>query len=177
MLKAFLEIGEIVTTHGVLGEVKVYPWCDEPDFLCQLSRLYLAEGSQPKKVETVRVHKKMCLIKFEGIEDMESARSLVGTTLWAARADMPLEEGRYFVQDILGCEVRDADTNQVYGVIVNITHPAANDVYTIRNQKQEEFLFPAVDEFLEALCPEEGYVLVRPIPGMFNDQGSAIHEN
>ncbi len=172
MLKPFLEIGEIVTTHGVMGEVKIYPWCDGPEFLCELSCLYLANGSQPQKVESARVHKNMCLVQFEGVSDMDSARKLVGKTVWAARADMQLEEGRYFVQDILGCEVRNADTQEVYGKVIKIDHPAANDVYTIRNQQGEEFLFPAVKEFLVELCPEQEYVLVRPIPGMFEEQRS-----
>ncbi len=172
MLKAFLEIGEIVTTHGIMGEVKIYPWCDEPEFLCALPRLYLAEGANPCKIESARPHKNMCLVQFEGVSDMDAARKLVGKTVWAARVDMPLEEGRYFVQDILGCEVRDADTGVVYGKVTNISHPAANDVYTIRNDAGQEFLFPAVAEFLDTLCPEEEYILVRPIEGMFGEQRS-----
>lgn len=172
MLKPFLEIGEIVTTHGVMGEVKIYPWCDDPEVLCELDCLYMAQGSKPRKVKSARVHKNMCLVQFEGVENMDDARKLVGTVVWAARADLELEEGRYFVQDILGCQVRDADTQQVYGTIVNIAYPAANDVYTIRNDAGEEFLFPAVEEFLVELNPEEEFVLVRPIPGMFSDQRS-----
>ncbi len=170
MLKPFLEIGEIVTTHGVMGEVKIYPWCDEPEVLCELPRLYLADGAQPREVRQARVHKNMCLVLLEGVNDMDAARRLVGRTVWAARADLQLEPGRYFVQDILGCQVRNAATGQVYGKVVKVDHPAANDVYTIENQEGKQFLFPAVGEFLDTLCPEEQYILVRPIPGMFDEQ-------
>ncbi len=170
MLKPFLEIGEIVTTHGVMGEVKIYPWCDEPEVLCELPRLYLADGAQPRDILQARVHKNMCLVLLEGVEGMDAARRLVGRTVWAARADLQLEPGRYFVQDILGCEVRNADTGRVYGRVVKVDHPAANDVYTIEDAQGKQFLFPAVAEFLDILCPEEQYILVRPIPGMFEEQ-------
>ena len=170
MLKPFLEIGEIVTTHGVMGEVKIYPWCDEPEVLCELPRLYLADGAQPREILQARVHKNMCLVLLEGVEGMDAARRLVGRTVWAARADLQLEPGRYFVQDILGCEVRNADTGRVYGRVVKVDHPAANDVYTIKDAQGKQFLFPAVAEFLDTLCPEEQYILVRPIPGMFEEQ-------
>lgn len=170
MLKPFLEIGEIVTTHGAMGEVKIYPWCDEPEVLCELPRLYLADGAQPRDILQARVHKNMCLVLLEGVEGMDAARRLVGRTVWAARADLQLEPGRYFVQDILGCEVRNADTGRVYGRVVKVDHPAANDVYTIEDAQGKQFLFPAVAEFLDILCPEEQYILVRPIPGMFEEQ-------
>ena len=170
MLKPFLEIGEIVTTHGVMGEVKIYPWCDEPEVLCELPRLYLADGAQPRKILQARVHKNMCLVLLEGVEGMDAARRLVGRTVWAARADLQLEPGRYFVQDILGCEVRNADTGRVYGRVVKVDHPAANDVYTIEDAQGKQFLFPAVAEFLDTLCPEGQYILVRPIHGMFEEQ-------
>ena len=76
--------------------------------------------------------------------------------------------GRYFVQDIIGCEVRDAATGAVYGTVRDITHPAASDVYAIQTPQGGTVLFPAVAEFLGELCPQEGYVTVRPIPGMFD---------
>ncbi len=82
MLKPFLEIGEIVTTHGVMGEVKIYPWCDEPEVLCELPRLYLADGAQPRDILQARVHKEnMCLLLLEGVERMDAARRLVGRTV------------------------------------------------------------------------------------------------
>ena len=82
-----------------------------------------------------------------------------------------MPEGRYFVQDIVGCTVKDADTGVEYGVITAVEHPAAIDVYTVENSGGETFLFPAVPEFLGTLSPEQGVVTVRPIPGMFTNDG------
>ncbi len=170
MLKQYLEIGQIVTTHGVMGEVKIYPWCDSPEVLCALPRLYLSEGGRAVRVESARVHKNMCLVQLEGVQGMDAGRALVGKTVWAARADLNLEPGRWFVQDILGCTVQDADTGEVYGRGTHVSHPGANDVYTVKNDAGEEFLFPAVPAFLHKLDPEAGLVLVRPIPGIFTPQ-------
>ena len=92
----------------------------------------------------------------------------IGKTAYFARTDARLPAGRYFVQDIIGCEVRDAATGAVYGTVRDITHPAASDVYAIQTPQGGTVLFPAVAEFLGELCPQEGYVTVRPIPGMFD---------
>ena len=110
MKKKFLEIGKIVTTHGVVGEVKVYPWCDTPDFLTGFSTLYFHKGKDPVLVQQARVHKNMVLLKLQGTDTLEAAQALRNQILYADRADMPLEEGEYFIQDLIGLTVVDADT-------------------------------------------------------------------
>ena len=92
-------------------------------------------------------------------------------------ADVQLPEGRFFVQDIIGCKVLDADTKQEYGTVTDVTHPAASDVYEVRNEQGEIFLFPAVKEFLGELKPEEGFITVRPIAGMFTSGGGNDDED
>lgn len=167
-MKQYLEAGEFVTTHGVVGELKLYPWADGPEFVAGLPRLFFSpDGAGETAVAAVRIHKGMCLVKLEGVDSLEAARAYVGKVAYFSRADAPLPEGRYFVQDILGCRVVDADTGRVYGTVAAISHPAASDVYTVRDAAGGESLFPAVAEFLDRLCPEEGAVYVRPIPGMF----------
>lgn len=172
MLKPYLELGQIVTTHGVTGEVKLYPWCDGPDFVAALPRVFFGpHGEQEMKLLSVRAQKDMCILRLEGVNTMEAARALMRKTLWCARADAPLPAGRCFVQDILGCTVRDADTDAVYGTVTDVTHPGASDIYTVKNEAGQEFLFPAVPAFLVSVSPAEGTVLVRPIPGMFTQEG------
>ena len=169
VMKAYLEAGQFVTTHGVLGELKLYPWADGPEFIACLPRLYISpQGGAPLELERVRAHKGMCIVKLRGVDGMDAARAYIGKTAYFARADAKLPPGRYFVQDIIGCEVRDAATGAVYGTVRDITHPAASDVYAIQTPQGGTVLFPAVAEFLGELCPQEGYVTVRPIPGMFD---------
>ncbi len=167
-MKRYLEAGEFVTTHGVMGELKLYPWSDSPEFVAALPRLYLtADGAKPVEVERVRTHKGMCIVKLRGVESIEEARPYIRKVAYFDRQDVTLPEGRYFVQDIIGCRVVDADTGAEYGRVVNVTHPAASDIYTVRDEQGAEHLFPAVEEFLKGLDPEHGVVLVRPIEGMF----------
>lgn len=171
-MKQYLEAGEFVTTHGVRGELKLYPWSDSPEFTAALPRLFFTpEGGHEKKVEMARVHKGMCLVKLHGIDSIEAARPYVRRVAYFDRADAALPAGRCFVQDILGCTVRHADTGEEYGVITAVERPAGTDIYTIQNAEGKTFLFPAVPEFLGELLPEDGVVTVRPIPGMFTDEG------
>ena len=167
-MKEYIEVGEFVTTHGIAGELKLYPWCDGPEFVQGLHRLFFNEkGAKETKIQSVRPHKGMCLIQLEGIHTVEAARPYLRRTAYFARKDVTLPEGRYFVQDILGATVKDADTGEVYGTVKDITHPAATDLYTIENDAGQTFLFPAVPEFLVEISPENALVLVRPIAGMF----------
>ena len=113
----------------------------------------------------------MCLVKRKGVDSIDAARPYIRKVAYFSRADVKLPEGRYFVQDIVGCTVKDADTGVEYGVITAVEHPAAIDVYTVETSGGETFLFPAVPEFLDTLSPEQGVVTVRPIPGMFTNDG------
>ena len=114
-MKQFLEAGEFVTTHGVMGELKLYPWSDSPEFVANLPRLYLsAQGGTALKPVNVRIHKGMCIVKLEGVDSIEAARPYLRRTVYFDRNDVSLPEGRYFVQDIIGCRVVDANTGHVY---------------------------------------------------------------
>ena len=103
MQKPYLEVGEIVTTHGVIGECKVYPWCDDPALFRKLKVLYWdAAGARGVRVLGVKFVKDMPILRLEGVESVEEARRLVNRVLYAARSDIRLPKGRYFVQDIVG---------------------------------------------------------------------------
>ena len=110
MRKPFLECGKIVSTHGIAGEVRVQPWCDSPQDLEGIRTLYFDRGATPVGVLRARAHKNVVLLKLEGVDTVEAAQALRGRVLWAAREDIPLEEGEYFVQDLLGMEVFDASS-------------------------------------------------------------------
>ncbi len=170
MQKPYLEVGEIVTTHGVTGECKVYPWCDSAALFGKLKRLYWdAAGARSVRVLGVKYIKEMAVLRLEGVEAVEDARRLVGRVLYAARGDIRLPRGRYFVQDIIGCTVTDADTGAVYGVVTNVSHPANCDIYEIKTPNGESVLFPAVPEFLGEVDVEHEHITVRPIEGMFTE--------
>ena len=169
-MQQYLEIGRIVAPHGVTGEMKLELWCDSVAFLSRLPRVYrTALGEGEMRVAGLRPHKNMGLLRLEGVNDMDAARAMVGRVLYIDRADVRLPQGTFFIQDLLGCRVLDADTGACYGTVSDISHPAAQDIYTVRDENGAETLFPAVKPFLKQVDLENGRVLVEPIPGMFTE--------
>lgn len=170
-MKAFLEAGEFTTTHGIAGELRLYPWCDEPAFLTGFSNLYLDEaGARRLDAERIRPHKNICIVKLQGVDSIEDARVYIGKTVYINRDEVDLPEGRHFVQDLLGAQVVDADTGEVYGTVAAITRPGRHDVYEIKTPKGTVALFPAAEPFMDKIDTENGVITVRPIPGMFDGE-------
>jgi len=87
-----------------------------------------------------------------------------------------LPAGKWYVADLIGCEVRDADTGKVYGVVTSVDHPGAQDIYTVKAPSGKEYMFPGVDAFLKERNPPEGYLLVTPIPGLLDDDFDSERE-
>lgn len=166
MKHQFLEAGQIVNTHGVQGEVKIVPWCDSPQFLCGFPTLYV--DGKPITVKSARTHKDCVLAVLEGISDVSAAIRLKGKTVSIDRSGIELPEGRHFLADLMGLEVRDADSGEVLGTVTDILTPPAHEVYVVRDGKRE-YLIPAVEEFLIETNVEEGYLRVRIIEGMGTD--------
>ena len=125
-MQQYLEAGKVVTTHGVRGEMKLELWCDGVDFLKKVSRLYpSAQGGKAYKILSIRPQGQMALLQLEGVSDMDAARALRGQVFYFDRNDATLPVGRWYVADLIGCEVRDADTGKVYGVVTSVDHPGA----------------------------------------------------
>lgn len=170
MLKEFLEAGKIVGTHGVRGELRVDPWCDSAEFLTQFRTLYLGHGSVPLKVLSSRVQKRQLLLQAEGIDTVEKADTYRGKTLYLKRADAKIPDGRYFVEDLIGLEVYDADSFVYYGSLTEVMRTGANDVYQITSLGKKNYLLPAVDSMVREIDLEKGKMLIRPIKGIFDDE-------
>lgn len=166
-MKRYLEIGKIVSVFGLKGEVKVQPWCDSPDFLCEFDTLYYKSGT-PVNVERARVQKNIVVMKLEGTDTVEAAQALRGRVLYMDREDVELEEGAYFVQDLIGLEVRDAETAQVYGTITEVSETGANDVYHIKSPDGKMLYVPAIPDVVKQTDIEGGVMLITPLDGLFD---------
>lgn len=166
MKNKYLEAGQIVNTHGVQGEVKIVPWCDSPEFLCQFDTLYI--GGAPVKVLSKRVHKGNVLAVLEGVNDVNAAMRLKGRTVEIDRTGVALPEGRHFIADLMGLEVRDADSGEILGTVADVLTPPAHEVYVVKGGRHS-YMIPAVDEFLVESNVEGGYIRVRLIEGMESD--------
>lgn len=169
-MQDYLPACKIVSTHGVRGEMKALPLCDGASFLAQFKRLFTnAQGGGEAAVLGVRAQGNTILLRLAGVGDMDAARAKVGIVYYFAKADARLPEGRYFIDDLLGCAVTDADTGRVYGSITAVEHPAAQDIYTVTDPDGQTHLFPAVPEFLDRVDIAGRAVYVRPIPGIFDE--------
>lgn len=170
MRKAFLEAGKVVGTHGVRGELRVEPWCDSPSFLAERGTLYWdASGTRPVHVRSARVHKSLVLLSLEGVDSLETADTLRGRVLYLARADVQLPPGRFFIQDLLGLSVFDADTGTCYGTLTDVFETGANDVYEVTGSDGKKYLLPAIPDVLVDTDIETGRMEIRPIRGIFDD--------
>ncbi|MBO5340936.1 MAG: 16S rRNA processing protein RimM [Oscillospiraceae bacterium] len=165
MKQEFLEAGKITNTHGIMGEVRVEPWADSPEFVCRFPVLYVGPTHWPIEVERARVHKNMAIIKFNGITDMNGALAMKNQILYIARKDVQLPEGHFFLADLTGLEVQDADSGEVLGTIAEVLTPPANNVYVVKGGKRE-FMIPAVPEFVLETNVDGGYIRVHLIEGL-----------
>ena len=112
-MEKYLEIGKIVNIHGIKGEIKVQPWADTPDDLLYFEEIWI--NGVKYNVINARTQKSCVLMKIEGVDTPEDAEKLRNKVISVDKDDFELDEGIYFWEDLLGLEVRDADTNQVYG--------------------------------------------------------------
>ncbi len=169
-MKKYLEIGKIVGTHALKGEVRVQPWADSGEFLLQFGIFYLNEGASSVKVVSSRVHKNMVIVKLKGVNSIEEADAMRGKVLYIDRADAQLPEGRYFIQDLIGLQVVDAENGTVYGVIDDVTQTLANDVYHVKAENGKIYYIAAVDQVLAGTDLEAGTVSIHAMKGMFDDE-------
>lgn len=170
MLKQFLEAGKIVGTHGVRGELRVNPWCDSAEFLKRFHVLYLGKGTVPLRVVSSRVNKSQLLVKLEGVDTVEKADIYRGKILYLNRADAKIPEGSYFMADLIGLGVYDADTFVYYGTVTEIMRTGANDVYQITSPSKKNYLIPAVEPVVREIDLEKEKMLIRPVKGTFDDE-------
>lgn len=170
MIKEYLEIGKITSTHGIKGEMRVQPWCDSPEFMKKFKTLYLdKKGEKPVKV-SCRQGGNMVIMKVQGIDTVEEASKYREKVLYMKRSDAKLPEGTWFIQELIDCKVTDADDeNKTYGVISDVSQTGANDVWHI-SQGDKEYLIPAIPSVVISTDVAEGIIKIRPLKGIFEDE-------
>ena len=163
MKKQFLEVGKIVGTHGLKGEVRVEAWCDSADFLCRFKRLYKKDGTEMKVVSS-KVHKNMGIILFDGVTSVEQADTMRGMVLYMNRDDARLPKGTDFVQDLIGLKVVDVDNGTEY-----VIKTGANDVYQVEKDGREYFV-PVIPDVVKEKDIDSGFVKIFAMKGIFEDE-------
>lgn len=166
-MKKYLEIAKAVAAQGLRGEIRCQYYCDAPEVLCEFDVLYLDNGKTPVRVERAYPHKNLVVLKLEGVNSVEDAQKYIGKLLYLDRGDAELPEDSYFIQDLIGLEVKDADTGEVYGKVSEIFQNGAADVYSIKRSDGTELMFPYIDEVVKKIDVEGGEILITPLDGLF----------
>ena len=135
-----IEIGQIVNTHGIRGEVKLNPWTDDINELTEYDVLYQKDGSV-LNIENARVHKNTVIIKFREITDMNTAEKMRNTVLFTEK--VPLPEGRYYIKDLIGLTAVTSEGE--LGVLTDVFNTGANDIYEIRKNDGRKLYLPVID--------------------------------
>ena len=158
----FVEAGEIDTTHGVKGEVKVLPWLDSPADLCDFDRCRI-DGKE-FEIQQCRVQKTCNLVKLSGIDTMEAAQLMRGKTIELYRED--IDDEVIFAAELIGVEVYCEGVK--IGKIKDVLDYPGNSVYVVKGQ--HEYMIPAVKEFILSTDMEKNEMQVRVIEGMRCDE-------
>ena len=163
-----LEVGQIVNTFGIKGMVKVMPFTDDIRRFDKLDKVYIEKNKSKKeyKIEEVKYHKNMVLVKFEGIDKIEQAEELRNSYLTISRDSVEeLEEGRYYIVDLLGLDVY-TDEQVLLGTLDDIFNTGSNDIYVVKNKEGKQILLPAIEDVIKQVDLENKKIIVHLLPGL-----------
>lgn len=159
--KQYLEIGKIVNTHGIKGDVKIQVWADDAEFLLEFDEVYI--DGKPVEIISSRVHKNCVIAKLDGIDDVNAAMRMKNKMLFINRDDVELDEGEFFIQDIIGATVI-TDEGAELGKLHEVLDLPKSTIYVVRGER--EILIPAVPEFILDTDVENMKITVHMIEGL-----------
>lgn len=168
MEKKLLEIGKIVNTHGLRGEVKVIPWTDTPDVFEDLSLVYIKNKSEykPLNIEGLRYQKNNLIVKFREYSDINDILMYKNAVLYAEREALgELPEGVYYIVDLIGLEVYTEDGEKI-GVIADVFNSGASDIYDVKREGKKNLLLPVIDDVVKKVDIAGGKVIVNVMDGL-----------
>lgn len=167
-MEDLLKVGVITTTHGVRGEVKVYPTTDEPERFLDLEYVLLDTGKELRRldIKNVRFFKNLVILKFDGIDNINDIEKYKGRDLWIPREEaQELDEDEYYIADLLGMKVLLEDGSE-FGTLKNVMETGANDVYIVDSVEHGEVLLPAIKECIRDVDIETNTMTVHLMKGL-----------
>ena len=164
------QVGVITSTHGVRGEVKVFPTTDDASRFKKLKQVILDTGKEDLELEitSVKFFKNMVILKFKGIDDMDTANKYRQKSLYVTRENaVKLAKNEYFIADLIGLAIYDEDSQQI-GTLTDVLQTGANDVYIIEMTDGRELLLPAIKECVLSVDMEERKMVVHILDGLLD---------
>ncbi len=166
-MEQFLQVGVISSTHGIRGEVKVFPTTDDPMRFKKLKKVFLDTGRERLEfeVQSVRFFKQFAIVKFKGIDNINDIEKYKGKGLFVPREEaVPLDEDEYYIADLIGMEVFTEDGR--FGVVKDVMETGANEVYIIESDEHGEVLIPAIRQCVLDVNVEEMKMKIRLMDGL-----------
>ena len=166
----FLEVGKIINTHGLRGEVKIVTWTDSPDVFEDLSFVIAKMRGQETRldIKNVKYQKNNIIVAFSQLTTIEEAEKLKNAVLLVPREELgELPEGVYYIADLIGCQVFDAKGK--IGDLVDVFSTGSNDVYDIKREGKKNLLVPIIDGVLQSVDTEEKKIIIE-IPKGLEDE-------
>ncbi len=169
MIHEFLECGQITRAHGINGAMVVNHFCDSAEVFMALKTVYFKENNEYKavKVKKSSPYKNSVIVILDGFTTPEQVVSVRMKTLYAKREDILTDENDFFIVDLIGLEVRDASTNELYGTLKDVINQGAQDIYVIKREDKPDAYIPAIGEFVSEISLETG-IKITPIEGMLD---------
>lgn len=167
-MEDMLQVGVITQTHGVRGEVKVFPTTDDVNRFKKLKQVILDTGKKtmPLEIQSVKFFKQFVILKFKGIDNINDIEKYKRCSLYVTREHaVALEEDEYFIADMIGMEVCTEDGN-IFGTLKDVIETGANDVYVIENAEHGEVLVPAIKECIRSVDIEKGQMMIHLMDGL-----------
>ena len=164
------QVGVITSTHGVRGEVKVYPTTDDARRFKRLKEVILDTGKEqlPLEIESVKFFKQFVILKFKGIDNINDVEKYRQKSLYVARKNaVRLSKDEYFIADLMGLRVENEDGESI-GVLKDVMETGANDVYVIDMNDGRELLLPAIKQCVLKVDVEAGYVQIHILEGLLD---------
>lgn len=160
----YIDFGKITSTHGIKGEVKIYPYTDDIDNILNLKKVYINEEAY--KVRSMKFHKNMLIAKLKGINTIEEAEKFRNTIVQREISDDEvLEEDTYYIKDLIGLEVYLEDSS-LFGKIKDVFQTGANDVYVIETLDKKEVLIPAIKDVVKMVDLAENKMVIELMEGL-----------
>lgn len=165
------QVGVITSTHGIRGEVKVFPTTDDVKRFKRLKQVILDTGKEELllNIEGVKFFKQFAILKFEGYDNINEIEKYKGKSLYVERANaVRLRKDEYFIADLMGCRVEDEEGKEL-GVLKDVLETGANDVYIVTSPEGKELLFPAIKECVLKVDVEKQLIVVHVMPGLLDE--------
>ena len=167
-MQEYFEIGQIVNTFGIKGEVKVVPFTDDIERFEELNSIYVVKNKQliEYEIEQIKYHKNMIILKLKNVEDMNTAEKLKGCYIQIHRKDArELPEGTYFIADIIGSKVI-TDDGKILGIVDDIYNTGAKDIFVVKDELGKQILLPHIEEVILNIDVEKQIVTVHLLDGL-----------